>query len=111
MQNNFIGYTIIDKIINDIQEDRVNVTEAFFDNYPLSDNQVKKLSDALERNNNLSYLNLYNCRLSNKNLEMILNALKINTGVKTIIINRGIGQELYDEFMNSVAKNNSNLKP
>ncbi len=103
--------TWVDEIIQKINENNKDYTHAYLDTYPLSTNQVQALAGAIEKNDYLSYLNIFDCHLNHSQLKILLRALKNNHSITTVIINKDIGNELYEQFMQAVADNNSTPTP
>lgn len=93
-----------DVIISRIAENRSDFTHAFLDTYPLSDDQVDRLSAAIRSNSHLQYINLFDCHISQEKLATLLSALKENNTIQELVINQDIGEQMYREFMAAVSQ-------
>tara|TARA_R110002124_G_scaffold135011_1_gene297798 strand:+ start:2058 stop:2384 length:327 start_codon:yes stop_codon:yes gene_type:complete len=92
-----------DLIIENIALNDETYTAAHLDTYPLNDRQVYNLAEALKKNSYLNYINLFDCHLSEGNLRLIIDALKKNKGIKHVIINEDIGENLFQEIIDAVS--------
>ncbi len=92
-----------DEVIKQINENNPEYTHAYLDTYPLSESQAQALAKAIENNNHLTYLNIFDCHLNNHQLHILLNALQNNHSIIEITINKDIGADLYEQFMQAIA--------
>lgn len=89
-------------IISRIIKNDESLKEAYFDTFPLSISQVKRLAEGIKSNTHLTYLNVFDCQLSHGGVEAIIAALAVNSSIETVIINQDIGEGLYEQVMQAV---------
>lgn len=75
-------------IIKCLEEDAPSQTDAIFQFIPLTDTEVERLANALKSNTHVRYLNLFDCGLTDKQLALLISAIKENCSLCDVAIDR-----------------------
>jgi hypothetical protein len=87
--------TIIDKVCANDPE----LTRVFLDTYPLTDKQVEQLADGLRSNTHVEYLNLFDCRLGNKHIKILIESLSANDSVRELLVDQDMDEKLREQLL------------
>ncbi|MDP1573661.1 MAG: hypothetical protein Q8L78_01820 [Coxiellaceae bacterium] len=95
MSSNHNGFFFVgaNTIIEQIEKNNSEYTHAYFDTYPLNKEQVLRLAAAIEKNTTLTYINLFDCHLTEESRKILLNAFLKNKSIVEVILDNDEGVE------------------
>lgn len=98
-----------DVIIEQIEQNNANYTHAYLDTYPLNKAQVLRLAEAVEKNTTLTYINLFDCHLTEESRKILASSLAKNKSIIEVILDNDEGPE-ENKKIKEIAFENSSRK-